>query len=181
MSKRFPYVFVGDEAFALKPFMVKPYAKNTLDERKRVCNYRISRARRVIENCFGICASRFRIFRRPIIRKVDTVVAITKAVVLLHNYLMKHESNYFPLVTQMLTHHLEQDQENGEGNSRILQASFQLATKAQIILPGPLTKLGKTFAHTLILTQNLCTGNGTWLTEQQIQVTVTVINFFPGT
>jgi hypothetical protein len=89
-----------------------------------------------IENCFGICSSRFRIFRGPIIRKVDTVVAITKAVVLLHNYLMKHESKYCPLVTQMLTHHLVQDQENGEKNSRILQAWFQLAIKAQIILPG---------------------------------------------
>ena len=64
-----------------------------------------------------------------------------------------------PLVTQMRTHHLEQDQENGEGNSRILQAWFQLAIKAQIILPSLLTKLGKTFADTLILTQDLCTGN----------------------
>ena len=97
-SKTFPYVLVADEAFPLKPFMVKSYAKNILDERKRVCNYRISRARwrTLMENSYGICASRFRIFRRPIIRKVDTVVAMIKAVVSLHNYLMRHESNYCP-------------------------------------------------------------------------------------
>ena len=33
-SKTFPYVLVADEAFPLKPFMVKSYAKNILDERK---------------------------------------------------------------------------------------------------------------------------------------------------
>ncbi|XP_057310152.1 uncharacterized protein LOC130648138 [Hydractinia symbiolongicarpus] len=96
-QENFPYVFVGDEAFPLKRFMMKPYARSNLNSKKRICNYRFSRARRVIENCFGICASRFRIFRRPIIRKIETVVKITKAVVALHNYLMKHESaSYCP-------------------------------------------------------------------------------------
>ena len=95
-NTEFPYVFVADEAFPLRTYMMKPYARATLTDPRRICNYRISRARRVIENCFGICASRFRIFRRPIIRKVDTVVAITKAVVVLHNYLMRHESKYCP-------------------------------------------------------------------------------------
>ena len=154
-SKKFPYVFVADEAFPLKPFMVKPSAKNILDEQKGIYNYMISRARRVIENCFGICASRFRIFRRPIIRKVDTVVAITKAVVSLHNYLMRHESNYCPLVTQMLTHHLERGQENGERNPRIPQVWFQLTIKVQIILPDQLTRLGRNSAPTLIPMQDL--------------------------
>lgn len=31
-SQKFPYIFVADGAFPLKPFMVKPYAKNILDE-----------------------------------------------------------------------------------------------------------------------------------------------------
>ena len=81
-----PYVFVADEAFALKTYMVKPYARATLTDARRICNYRISRARRVIENCFGICASRFRIFHKPIIRNVDTVVGITKAIVALPGF-----------------------------------------------------------------------------------------------
>ena len=37
---------------------------------------------------FGICASCFRIFRRPIIGDVETVTSVTKAVVALHNFLM---------------------------------------------------------------------------------------------
>ena len=83
-----PYVFVADDAFGLKRHMMKPYPFSNLSENKLVFNYRLSRARRVIENTFGICASRFRVFHRPIIAKVENVIAITKAVVALHNFLM---------------------------------------------------------------------------------------------
>ena len=42
-----PYVFVSDDAFALKKFMMKPYPQQNLTGDKRVCNYRHSRARRI--------------------------------------------------------------------------------------------------------------------------------------
>ena len=69
-SRILPYVLVGDDAFGLKPHMMKPYPHQNLPVNQRVFNYRLSRARRVVENAFGISASRFRIFRRPIIAKV---------------------------------------------------------------------------------------------------------------
>jgi len=100
-TKSFPFVFVGDEAFPLKDYLIKPYARICLHLREKVANYRISRARRLVENVFGICASRFRVLRRPIIAKVETVISITKAIIALHNYLMhgrqfgKHE-DYCP-------------------------------------------------------------------------------------
>ena len=53
---KFLYVFVGDKAFPLKSCLIKPYPRNKLDDSKRICNYRISRARRVIKNTFGTCA-----------------------------------------------------------------------------------------------------------------------------
>ena len=87
---KYPYVFVADDAFSMKTYMIKPYPKSCLnDPTKVITNYRISRARRVIENSFGILASRFRVFRRPIIASVETVCNIVKATLALHNFLMK--------------------------------------------------------------------------------------------
>ena len=52
------YFMVGDDAFALKPWMVKPYPSRGLSTHERIFNYRLSRARRVVENAFGILANR---------------------------------------------------------------------------------------------------------------------------
>ena len=51
-SISFPYIFVADDAFQIKPFV-----KTNLSPEKLVCNYRISRSRRTIENTFGIAAA----------------------------------------------------------------------------------------------------------------------------
>ena len=77
--------------------MMKPYPSQNLPLNQRVFNYRLSRARRVVENVFGIAATRFRIFIRPIIASIEKFVFITKAVVALHNFLMslkKDNDNY---------------------------------------------------------------------------------------
>ena len=47
----YPYVVVGDEAFSLKTYLMKPYPRAALDIKERIFNYRLSRARRIIENC----------------------------------------------------------------------------------------------------------------------------------
>ena len=87
-TKKFPFVFVGDEAFPLKEYLIKPYPRSSLQVKEKIANYRISRARRKVENVFDICASMFGVLRRPIIAKVEVVTSITKAVTALHNYLM---------------------------------------------------------------------------------------------
>ena len=72
---------------------MKPYPFQHLSLAERLFNYRSSRARRVIENVFGIAVSRFRVLHRPILAKPTTVISITKAVVALHNFLMSLNSN----------------------------------------------------------------------------------------
>ena len=62
LEVRFPYVFTGDEAFPLKTYLIKPYPRACIGIKERVANYRISRARMVVENTFGIAASRFEYF-----------------------------------------------------------------------------------------------------------------------
>ena len=45
-----PYVLLGDDAFALKRYMMKPYPQQNLTLDKRIYNYRHSRVRRISEN-----------------------------------------------------------------------------------------------------------------------------------
>jgi len=93
-----PFVFVVDSAFALNKHMMKPYS-GVYDKgnEKRVFNYRLSRARRVVENAFGIMSSVFRVFRRPMLLDPEKVKNITLTCALLHNFLRKSKtssSNY---------------------------------------------------------------------------------------
>lgn len=60
-----PYVIVADDAFPLKPYIMKPYPFRNQPMAKRVFNYRLSRAQRM-ESAFGILAARFRVLRSPI-------------------------------------------------------------------------------------------------------------------
>ena len=64
MDVELPYFLEEDEIFPLKSWLMRPYP-GTLDETQRICNYRVSRARRTIENVLGILVARFcRFFSR---------------------------------------------------------------------------------------------------------------------
>lgn len=83
-----PYVIVG-EAFALTLYMLRPYPRmGNLNLQKKVFNYRLSRARRIVECAFGILTAKWRIFRRSLATNVDHAISIIKAAVCLHNFLM---------------------------------------------------------------------------------------------
>ena len=92
--KTFPYTFVSNKSFPLKPHMMRSYPRRgELNLWETILNYRLSRARRVIENTFGILVRKFRIFHRQIIAHVDNAKFITKADVALHNFPMKTQTN----------------------------------------------------------------------------------------
>nr|XP_039254584.1 protein ALP1-like [Styela clava] len=82
-----PHVFVADAAFPLSIHLMRPYPGKCLSTKKTVFNYRLSRARRTVENAFGILSQRFRVFLRPIAVLPHRVDIIVKAACCLHNYL----------------------------------------------------------------------------------------------
>jgi len=89
-----PYFLVGDEIFPLKTWLMRPYPGTALsnNEEKKIFNYRHSRARRVIENAFGILSTRWRIFHKPIKATIKNVENYTLACLGLHNYLRQTDN-----------------------------------------------------------------------------------------
>ncbi|OXA37220.1 putative nuclease HARBI1 [Folsomia candida] len=84
-----PYVFLGDEAFQLQPNLMRPFPGKYTTKECRIFNYRLSRARLVVENSFGILSARWRIFHSCIDADEDLITLIIHASVILHNFLME--------------------------------------------------------------------------------------------
>lgn len=96
-QKPMPYVVVADDAFAMRPNVMKPYAQRGLTMVQRVFNYRLSRARRIIENVFGIMSARFRVLRKPIHLDPEKTKKVVLACCVLHNYLITtNRAKYAP-------------------------------------------------------------------------------------
>lgn len=89
-STNVPYVFIGDEAFQLRRDFMRPFPARQLDDSRRIFNYRLSRARRCVENAFGITAARWRILLRTINLLPENVDYVIKAACVLHNFLTVH-------------------------------------------------------------------------------------------
>lgn len=97
-----PYVILGDEAFPLKTYLMRPYPRKQLDDSlKRIYNYRLCRTRRVVENCFGILAQKFRVYNRRIQSKPENVDYIILSTCVLHNFIKKYNNSVTENVQNM--------------------------------------------------------------------------------
>ncbi|CAN7989589.1 unnamed protein product [Ixodes pacificus] len=85
---KWPVCLLGDAAFPLSTYLMRPYPGRSLNDNKKVFNYRLSRARRCVENAFGILVSRWRSFLGTVEGDVELVTDMIKAAVCLHNFLM---------------------------------------------------------------------------------------------
>ncbi|XP_037933215.1 protein ALP1-like [Teleopsis dalmanni] len=93
-TNKVPFVFVADDAFPLKPNILKPYSgKHDKGSIERIFNYRLSRARTVVENTFGVLSSVFRVLRKPIQLQPEKASIIVLACIHLHNFLRSSSSS----------------------------------------------------------------------------------------
>ena len=79
-EKPMGYYIIVDDAFCMKLF-----SRRGLANGKRIFNYPLSRARRVVDNDFCILANRFRCLLSVMNQEPDTVHLIVLACVCLHN------------------------------------------------------------------------------------------------
>ena len=83
------FVIVGDEAFSIKKYLLRPYPRVSArnDESKQIYNYRLSRARRAVGNAFGVLTQKFGLFYGRIQLSPENADKVVLAACILHNYL----------------------------------------------------------------------------------------------
>ena len=123
-AKNAPFVFVYDDAFPLTEHLMKPYAEQVgLTRERNIFNYRLSRARRIVENAFDILNSRFGIFQRPINLSPEKAQVVILTCCYLHNYLRAKQTNCQPANPPL---HVEDNQtfENTTGRRRMEEGNI---------------------------------------------------------
>lgn len=89
-------IVVGDDAFPLKTYLLKRHPNETTTAEKTY-NYKFSRARRIVENGFGILDSRFRVLGKSIQLQEETLIKIIRTTCVLHNWLRKSSPYIYTL------------------------------------------------------------------------------------
>ena len=98
ISSKISYHIVADDAFPLTENIMKPFPHRNLNKSQRIFNYRLSQARHVEENAFGILANRFRAFLTTIKLNPDKVVDLVLAACCLHNYMVENNKHAYTSV-----------------------------------------------------------------------------------
>ncbi|XP_067616207.1 putative nuclease HARBI1 [Eurosta solidaginis] len=96
-GKNVPHFIVADDAFPLSKRIMKPYFHRSLKRSEKIFNYRLSRARRCIENAFGILSTKWLCLRKILFCTPQRAQEIVSACCFLHNFLLnKAGSEYCP-------------------------------------------------------------------------------------
>ena len=87
-----PFIILGDEAYLLKIYLMKPFARKDLSCEERVFNYRLSRARRCIECAFGILVAKWRLLNKAVELNISKAEGTVRCICLLQNIIIHLES-----------------------------------------------------------------------------------------
>ncbi|CAH1990945.1 unnamed protein product [Acanthoscelides obtectus] len=91
-----PCVILGDEAFPLKRYLMRPFPGSQVDDpANKQFNYRLDFARRIVENTFGILSQKFRIYNRRMQANPENADYIILATFVLHNFIKIYDGFSF--------------------------------------------------------------------------------------
>ncbi len=80
-----PYFIIGDDAFSLRTWMMKHYGRHGFPFLERIFNYQLSRARRIVENAFGILSNRFSYLLTTLKQQPPVMIDVILSCICLHN------------------------------------------------------------------------------------------------
>ena len=90
-----PLYFVGDSAYPLTTWIMKPFPHSgQLSSKQRHFNYRLSRARIVVENAFGRLKARWRRLLKRVDMSVENIPTVIAACCILHNMCEIHGETF---------------------------------------------------------------------------------------
>ena len=84
-----PEPLPNDDAFALQPYLMKPYLNRNQTNEDRIYNYGLSRARQTTENTFGLLQQRLRLFGTCIAVQPKKAILISMCGIVLHNLFLE--------------------------------------------------------------------------------------------
>lgn len=88
-----PYL-VGDSAYTLSPWLIKPYPEGTRDPDKILFNKNLSSAQVQVECMFGILKGRWRILQKRLDSRIDFAIKCTVACAVLHNICIQNGDDW---------------------------------------------------------------------------------------
>ena len=90
-----PLFIIGDSAYPLETWLMKPFSQNVaVTPQHRTYNYRISRARIVVENAFGRLKARWRRLMKRNDMHMENIPTVITATCVLHNLCEVHGETF---------------------------------------------------------------------------------------
>ena len=112
-----PHCIVADDAFPLRPDLLKPFPRGAkgqkLPEDQLVFNYRLSRARCIVENAFDILVQHWRVFDRRMYLSTHNATLVIQAATVLHNFLTPRNPDANNIMTRLNPNGTEYNPETG--------------------------------------------------------------------
>ena len=106
------HVLLGDEAYPLKTYLLRPFPASRLGPTETVFNKRLSKARQVIECAFGIISAKWRVLHKSIEVQPEFVDTIINCICLLHNIVIDKEGE------QQAVSYEQAQSENSDAHAR---------------------------------------------------------------